>query len=94
MTKFNFIESLRYDLLVNFASLFRAVDQILTRVASGCNELPMVRDNITNVVYQGLEPDDGVDYDADDEMNSDDGDYIGDDGGNNNYGIQYVHFQP
>ena len=54
----------------------------------------MVRDNITNVVYQGLEPDDGVDYDADDEMNSDDGDYIGDDGGNNSYGIQYVHFQP
>ena len=94
MTKFNFIESLKYDLLVNFASLFRAVDQILTRVASGCNELPMVRDNITNVVYQDLEPDDGVDYDADDEMNSDDGDYIGDDGDNNNYGIQYVHFQP
>ena len=94
MRKFSFIESLKYDLIVNSASLFRSVHQILTGVASGCNEMATVKDNITNVVYQGLGADDVVDYDADDEMNTDDGDYIGDDGGNNNYGIQYVHFQP
>ena len=73
-------------------------------MASDGNGIPSVRSHSTNNIHQDLNPDDdesdynlgpddGVDHDANDEMNIDDVDYIRNDGPNNSYRIQYVHFK-
>ena len=73
-------------------------------MASYGNGILSVRSHSTNNVHQDLNPDDdesdyhlgpddGVDYDANDEINIDDVDYIGYDDVNNSYRIQYVHFK-
>ena len=102
--KWHFLESLKYNVFVNFPSWFRFVHRIPAPMASDGNGIPSVRSHSTNNIHQDLNPDDdesdynlgpddGVDHDANDEMNIDDVDYIRNDGPNNSYRIQYVHFK-
>ena len=85
----HFRESFQCNLFVNLASLFRFVHRISARTTSEGNIIPSVISHSTNSIHQDLNPDDDEsDYDADNEMDDDEG-YIEDDGANNDEVIQF-----